>query len=98
MRLIVSAAAQQDITEIAIYIEERGGSREVARNFVSRLREKCGHLASVPFATGVPRDDLRAGLRSYAFYNYMLFYEFLDDRMHLLKVTEGHRNMEELFQ
>ena len=47
-RLVYLTAARDDLINILRYVATGSGSPEVARSFVSRLQEKCRHLAGLP--------------------------------------------------
>jgi toxin ParE1/3/4 len=62
-RILFRPAAEADLDAIDDFIARE--SPERAAEFVGRIRELCSRLASFP-ERGVPRDDLRRGLRTIA--------------------------------
>ena len=64
-------AAQHDVASIWRYIAR--DSEGYADAMLARFTEKLRLLAGNP-ALGTPRRELRAGLRSFAVGNYVLFY------------------------
>lgn len=98
MMLIITPRAEMDLEQISRYIARESGSGLVAYEFAEKLRQKCEHLASLPFKIGTPRDDLRKGLRSYAFGNYALYYQFTAEAMEVVAILESHRDVDALFE
>lgn len=54
-------------------------------------------LAASP-SMGRSRDQLLSGLRSFPYGNYLIFYIPLDDGVDIVRVLNGVRNIEALFQ
>ncbi len=98
MRLMITSEAKESIAEIAIYLEEESGSREVAKEFIAKLRNKLLHMVSLPFPIGRKRDDLRQNLYSYVFGKYIIFFEYSADVLRVILVIEGHRDIYSLFE
>lgn len=98
MKLLFSAEAERDISQIVHYIATTSGSYNAGWDFAIKLHAKCEHLASLPLPVGTNRDDLRPGLRSYAVGNYIIFYEYLADVLKILTILEGHRDIKSMFR
>ncbi len=64
-----------------------------AQKFDRRLRDYCNHLAYLPFQMGKERLDLDPELRSIAFEDYVLFMRYRNDRLEVVNIIEGHRDM-----
>jgi len=90
--------ALTEIAAIAGFIAESSDSQETARRFGHQLRQRCAKLASQPAALGRPREELAPGLRSVAFRNYVIFFRYSEDRLEVVSVLEGHRDMDRLFR
>ena len=84
-RLRYSAAARDDLLQIYRYIREQSKSGTVAVGFVQQLRRKCNELASAPIRMGRPRPELRPGLRSHPYGNYVIYFRYDD---HVLEVVD----------
>jgi toxin ParE1/3/4 len=92
------ASARRDIAEIYAYIENRSESRATAERFVVRLRAQCRHIAELQATIGRPRPELRPSLRSYSFQGYLIFFRYAGDVLEIIKVIEGHRDIEAIFR
>ena len=70
---------------------------ETAARFVSGLRQRCRKLADLPGQMGRARTELRDDIRSSVYGNYVIFFRYLDDRLEIVNVIEGHRDIESQF-
>ena len=96
-RLRYTAAAREDLTEIAAYIARRSGDQRSALRFTDELRAKCGDLARSSFQLGRARPELGSGLRSSAHKGYVIFFRYRDDMLEIVNILEGHRDIEGFF-
>ena len=96
-RLRYSAAARKDIAEIYNYIRERSGSGAVALRFVKQLRAKCSELANAPMQMGRQRFELRSGLRSHPYGNYVIYFHYVRGALEVVDILEGHRDVGAFF-
>ena len=96
-RLVLLDAAVDDLTSILDYIARESGSPETARHFVDRIVRQCTRLASLPGMLGRARPELRADIRSFAFRGYVIFFRYRDDRLEVVSVLEGHRDVDAHF-
>lgn len=83
------------IQESRIKIQEKIQYRAIA--FVKKLHGQMEKLAASP-SMGRSRDQLLSGLRSFPYGNYLIFYIPLDDGVDIVRVLNGVRNIEALFQ
>jgi len=97
-RLRYTAAAQDDLNSIAIYIADRSGNRAVAERFTGELCAKCRDLAQLPGRLGRPGTELRADLRSFAYKNYLIFFRYVGETVEIVNVVESHQDIEALFR
>lgn len=97
-RLKYLDSAKQDFIDILRYITRESGSLVVGQRFVSALRQKCRHIASLPGTMGRERPELRPDIRSFAFRGYVLFFRYVDDSFEVVNVIEGHRDIESHFE
>lgn len=97
-RLVFLTSARNDLIDILTYIAEASGSLAVANGFVGQLRERCRQLASKPGVLGRARPELRADIRSLAHKGYVIFFRYVDDdRLEVVNVLEGHRDVDSWF-
>jgi toxin ParE1/3/4 len=96
-RLRYTAAAQDNILDILVFITRQSGSQKVALQFTGQLRRKCADLAALPGQMGRPRPELRDDMRSFAFRGYVIFFRYIDDAFEVLNVLEGHRDFDAHF-
>lgn len=97
MHLVILDKAKRDLAEIKHYISERSGGPQVCQSFVEEVVRKCESLAKMLFRLGQIRDELRPGLRSYAYGNYIIFFCYREDAMEVIAILEGHRDIEAMF-
>jgi toxin ParE1/3/4 len=67
-----------------------------ARQFVSRLKARCGQLASTPCA-GTPCDELSPGLRAISFKAYVIYFRAGVNEVRIERVVHSARNSSRLF-
>lgn len=92
-RLSYLAAARADLLDILRYIARESGSVATAERFTSALRDKCRYLADISATLGRPRPELRPELRSLAFRGYVIFFRYGEDRVEVVNILEGHRDV-----
>lgn len=96
-RLVYLTAARDDLIDILRYVATESGDPEVARNFVSRLQEKCRHLAGLPGTLGTARPELHPGLRSTPSHGYVIFFRYTADGVEIVNVLHASRDIQTLF-
>ena len=88
-----TSAAQQDLADILAYIaRDKPGA---AVEWVARIEAKCLLIAAQP-AMGELQRQLGAGVRSNALGRYVIFHRQANDRVVILRVIPGDRNITEL--
>lgn len=88
--------ARKDLRSLFVYVGRAAGVG-VADAYDSRIRTACYNLASHPNG-GTPRDDLRAGLRTFAFERRVtIAYEVDGDIVRVLRIVYGGRDLGGLF-
>ena len=93
-RLLKRPEAESDLDEIWWYIAQ--DSPQNADRFLDRIQERCLALADFP-QMGTSRDDLKVGLRSQPFGNYLIFYFPLEDGIDIVRVLHGARDVDAIF-
>ena len=96
-RLRYTAAARDDVIDIAGYIAHQSGSTVLAKQFTDRLRRKCADLAWSPFTMGRSRPELRPDMRSVAFGNYVIFFRYSRNTLEVVNILERHRDFGAFF-
>lgn len=90
-------AARRDLLSIFDYIAEASGSADIARRFTAALQRKCEDLAALPGTLGRSRPELKPDLRSIAHRGYVIFFRYVGDRVEVVNILEGHRDIESHF-
>jgi toxin ParE1/3/4 len=96
-RLSYTDEANDNLVEIAIYIADQSGNREIAANFTARLRSKCQHLASLSPILGRARPELRDDIRSFPYQGYVIFFRYIGDVLEIVDILHSSRDIEGYF-
>jgi plasmid stabilization system protein ParE len=97
-RLTYLRSASQDLIGIQDYLTRESGSLASATGFVSRLRAQCAKLAGLPGTLGQARPELHPEIRSTSFRGYVIFFRYRGDRLEIVNILEGHRDIEAHFE
>jgi toxin ParE1/3/4 len=92
---IYSPEAESDLIEAWIYIAE-DKDPETADRVLARVFDKCNALIKQP-ELGRRRDELYPGLRSVPQGSYVLFYRIAGNRIEIVRVLHGAREIEQQF-
>lgn len=70
--------AKADLREIAFYIAEQSKDKELAKDFVNKLRERCKIPETAPECGALPKDRVlvSSGYRFLVQDNYLIFYTY----------------------
>ncbi|MDM3870977.1 type II toxin-antitoxin system RelE/ParE family toxin [Porticoccus sp. W117] len=90
--------ARDDLLHIKSYLTRQSGSSAVALKFTSKLRQQCRKLASYSGQVGHPRPELGKDIRSFAYGNYLIFFMYKEQELRVISITEGHRDLLNLFR
>jgi toxin ParE1/3/4 len=93
-KLAIRPQALSDLDDIFDYIAEDSLNR--AAGFIKKLYEQMGKVADNP-SIGRRRDRLLPGLRSFPYGNYLIFYIPIDNGVDVVRVLNGARDIEALF-
>ena len=94
MRVVVTAAALQDLAEIGAYIARDNPERAVS--FIDELLEHCERLGAQPLRNPlVPRYKAH-GIRRCVHANYLIFYRVGLKQIEVIHVFQGAREYEPL--
>jgi plasmid stabilization system protein ParE len=96
-RAVFLASVEADLLEIFTYIAETSDSVAIAENFVGELCDRCASLARLPGTLGRARPELRPDIRSLPYKSYVIFFRYADDRVEIVDILEGHRDIDSRF-
>ena len=91
-------SAQDDLDQIIAWIANESGSVEIALDFADTLAERCAAIGAQDFKQGRFCPELGAGLYQINQVNYLIFVRYHDDRMDVVNILEGHRDIGALFE
>lgn len=97
-RLSYTKASTRDLADILSYLAEKAGYTKPALAFVRLLKAQCLKLAELPGSLGRPRDNLRPGIRSFAYRGYVILFQYGDDSLRIIRIIEGHRDIDALMK
>ncbi len=83
--------ARRDAADIGLFIAERNPA--AADDFIERLDSIFRLLAENPQA-GRARAELVAGLRSFPFDGYVVFYRLGEDAVEIVRILSGYQDIE----
>ena len=92
-------AAREDIVEISIYLMEQ--NQDAAERFLTMLQETLAALSEMPEMGIIYKLTDKIELRRFRvrqFENYLIFYQALDDRLELVRVIYGTRDIPNLLE
>ena len=90
---VVTPLAQSDLDGIWDHVA--ADSPTAADRLLERFRETFAILARHP-AMGQTRDELRPGLRSFSVRKYVVFFQFIEERLRVVRVIHGARDVANL--
>ncbi len=96
--LVYSSRALQDLEDIAQFIAEASGNRDVAERFLAQLTGRCAAIARTAATIGRPRPDLRADTRSLVAGNYLILFRYQDEAVQVIRLIERHRDIASQFE
>ena len=92
----LSSEADQDISDIFDYTEAEFGLYQ-AVSYITALDECFTQLVENP-EFGRERDEIREELRSITSSSHIVFYCILEDRIRIVRVLHGSRDLPKYFQ
>ena len=93
--LLITAPASQDLEAISEYFLEV--SVDAGDRFVEGFGKKCQQLARYPYI-GKSYTPLKPGLRGISLMSHIIFYRVLENRIEILRVVSGYRNLQDVFE
>jgi toxin ParE1/3/4 len=94
-RVVIRPAALADLDEIFDYIADDSLDRAI--EFIRSLHGQIEKIAITP-GMGRRRDELLPMLRGMPYGNYLIFYFAGDDGIEVIRIINGARDLETLFQ
>lgn len=94
-RRIISQLAIKDLEEIVDYLSIE--NIETGEKFIDEFEKKCLYLAKFP-NVGRRYDDIKPSLRGLPLAGYIIFYRIVKDRVEIIRVVSGYRDLESLFR
>jgi toxin ParE1/3/4 len=95
MKIFVSDRADSDLLHIVSYLADRSPS--AAQSAAREIDRKFENLSHFPFI-GRERSSLAPGLRSLVAGMYVIFYLVERDRVTIVRVLDGRRDIDAEFQ
>lgn len=92
--------AASDLAEIVDYIEQHDLPGK-AGHVLDEIEKACGALAQNPKRGGYPGELLELGIREYRqlhFKPYRIIYRVIGERVYVLLIADGRRDMQQLLQ
>ena len=95
MKVFLSDKARSDLFQFYAYLTE--GSPSAARAALETINVKFAHLTRFPFI-GRERSTLGAGIRSLVAGTQVIFYTVEQERIIIIRVLDGRRDIDEEFK
>ena len=90
-RFWISPLAEQDLEAIGDFIAQDNPHR--ALTFIAELRNQCAKIAASPKACRL-RSKLGDNIRSFAYGNYVIFFQESPDSLCIVRVLHGAMDIE----
>lgn len=91
---IIAPSASRDLNQISEYFLSR--NLEAGEKLIREFNKKCKYLVGFP-NIGKSYDDLKIGLRGLPLDGYIILYEVINDKVTILRVVSGYRDLKSLF-
>ena len=93
-RYWISPLAEQDLEAIGDFIAQDNPRRAIT--FIIELRNQCAKIAANPKACRL-RPELGTNVRSFAYGNYVIFFQETPDTLCIVRVLHGTMDIETRF-
>jgi toxin ParE1/3/4 len=90
MKIIISPQAEADLSDIWHYIAE--DNLEAADRVIAKIKQIIANLSNSP-KMGHCRDNFSRGLRSVPVGRYLIFYREIKERLEVVHVLHGARDI-----
>ena len=95
--LVYLASVEADFVRSFGRIAINSGSLAPAEQFISKLRERCAHLARLPGTLGRQRTELLPGLRNIPHKRDVIFFRYSDQNFVVVNILEAARDLNAYF-
>ncbi|MBW4608209.1 MAG: type II toxin-antitoxin system RelE/ParE family toxin [Hassallia sp. WJT32-NPBG1] len=95
MQYVIAVEASQDLDEILDYFLQR--NVDAGERFIREFNKKCQNLAQFP-NIGRSYANFDPTLRGIALDGYIIFYRVFEDRLVIVRVISGYRDLESVFK
>lgn len=93
----VAPQAEADLDDIWLYVAKESAGMDVATRLVDSITDRFFLLATFPYVGRARDEDFGAGSRSFAVGEYIIVYCVDGADVLILRVVNGRRDLEELF-
>jgi toxin ParE1/3/4 len=94
MQYVISVEASQDLDNILDYFLQR--NIDAGERFIREFNKKCQNITKFP-NIGRSYTSIDPTLRGIPFDGYIIFYRVFEDRVIIVRVVNGYRDLESLF-
>lgn len=97
-KIRLSSRAKKDLNEIRAYITNELHNSQAAQATVSRITKRIRSLTQLP-EIGAPLSsiiDFKTDLRFLVCGNYMVFYQYENNLVHVVRILYGRRNFTQI--
>ncbi|BAY07569.1 type II toxin-antitoxin system RelE/ParE family toxin [Calothrix sp. NIES-2098] len=94
MEYVIAVEASQDLDEILEYFLQR--NIDAGEKFIREFNKKCQNIVKFP-NIGRSYAKFEPTLRGIPLDGYIIFYRVFEDRLVIVRVVSGYRNLESLF-
>lgn len=91
---IISPSASRDLDEIANYFLSR--NLDAGEKLFREFNSKCQKLVTFPYM-GRTYSHIKPWLRGLPLNGFIIFYRVIDNSVNILRVINGHQDLESLF-
>lgn len=91
---IISQPAIRDLEEIVDYFSSYSLTK--GEQFINNFEAKCKYLANFP-NMGKSYEHLKPFIRGLSLSSYIIFYRIIDQRIEIIRVVSGYRDLQSLF-
>lgn len=94
----VAQRAETDLDDIWLYVAKQSGSMETATRLIDSITERFLFLASLPYAGRARDREFGIATRSFPVGEYAIIYWVEGEKVFILRVVHGSRDLAPLFE
>ncbi len=95
-KIVLSPEAIEDLAEIWLYIAQDSPAR--ADGFLDQLHSICTEKLAAFLEIGTRRDYLNNEVSAFPYKRYMIYYRFNVNRVEIIRILHGSRDLPTIFQ